>query len=52
MGRAGRKEIGKYAIEQTSAVMIGHYERLAAQGKTRKHGLRLRARSILEAPHE
>jgi 1,2-diacylglycerol 3-alpha-glucosyltransferase len=52
MGRAGRKESEKYAIEQTSAVMISHYERLSVEGKARKHGLSFRLRSFLETPRE
>jgi 1,2-diacylglycerol 3-alpha-glucosyltransferase len=48
MGRAARKESKRYAIEQTSAVMISHYERLSAKSKTHKHGLRFRWRSFLE----
>lgn len=48
MSRATRKESGQYAIEQTSAVMISHYERLSIEGKARKHGLRFRLRTFLE----
>ena len=52
MGQAARKESEHYAIEQTSAAMIGHYERLSIEGKARKHGLRFRWRTFLETFHE
>jgi glycosyltransferase involved in cell wall biosynthesis len=52
MGQAAHKECRRYAIEQTSAVMVSHYERLSSEGKARKHGLRFRWRSFLEALHE
>src|SRR5258706_14845282 len=37
MSRAARKESQRYAIEQTSTVMISHYEQLTMKGKARKH---------------
>ncbi len=48
MGKQARKESERYDIQHTTAEMLKHYERLASQGHSRRHGVGFRFRSFLE----
>jgi glycosyltransferase involved in cell wall biosynthesis len=48
MGAAAGKSCEKYAIERTTKIMLGHYERLVSESAPRKRGLGVRVRNFME----
>jgi glycosyltransferase involved in cell wall biosynthesis len=49
MSAAARKESGYFDINRTTKIMIGHYERLAAESHPHKRGLLYGLKSIFES---
>jgi 1,2-diacylglycerol 3-alpha-glucosyltransferase len=52
MGNAARKASGKFDIEHTTKILLGHYEQLVSDAGQRKRGLGYRFRSLLERLRE